>query len=144
MNCNNAPRVTSVKEAYDVFKDIAEETQEVLSAAFLNSAHGVLGRMEIFRGTITHITASPREILRAALLKNATKILIAHNHPSQDPLPSAEDQRFTKQLERAACLVGIPLLDHLIICQRNVFYSFAASKQLGRFLDQGARWRDYR
>jgi DNA repair protein RadC len=67
----------------------------------------------------------PREVFGPALALAATAIVIAHNHPSGDPTPSAEDRRVTERLRAAGELLGIELLDHLVIGDERV-YSFAS------------------
>ncbi|MCB0406018.1 MAG: JAB domain-containing protein [Bdellovibrionales bacterium] len=125
-------RIKSVADAYSIFSRWHSERQEVVSTAFLNGAMKLLSVREIFRGSVNHSVANPREILRAALLEDAVYLIVAHNHPSQDPAPSQWDRCFTKQMESAAAAVGIPLLDHLIVCGAGRYFSFAESGQLSR------------
>ena len=124
--------VDSSRTAAALFTDLASEDQEVLIAAFLDSRNTLLSKKEIFRGTIDSSFARPREILRAALFYNAAKLVVAHNHPSGFPQPSQEDVEFTVRLKWATSIVGIPLLDHLIICSRVIYFSFADAKLLGQ------------
>ena len=56
-----------------------------------------------------------REIFKQAILLNAAKIIVAHNHPSGDPKPSQEDYRITDRIYECADLMGIELLDHVVI-----------------------------
>lgn len=62
-------------------------------------------------------------IFKTAILSNAKAIIIAHNHPSGDPSPSAEDFAATERVKKASEVLGIPLLDHVIVGGRN-YYSF--------------------
>lgn len=64
-----------------------------------------------------------RQILRWALLKDATSIVLAHNHPSGDPEPSVEDQLATRQVVKACEAVGLKLLDHVIVADGGLFTS---------------------
>jgi DNA repair protein RadC len=68
----------------------------------------------------------PREILKEALSRNASAIIVAHNHPSGNPLPSTADQELTQTLIEALALVEIPLLDHCIV-SKGGFFSFSQS-----------------
>lgn len=129
---DEAAPVLSMEQAYYLFSDLALEEQELVVAAFLNGANRVIGKRRVFRGTVESSSARPREILREALRVNAAKLLVAHNHPSQRPEPSEEDVAFTSQLEYAAEVVGIPLLDHLVICGAGRYFSFAEAKLLKR------------
>lgn len=70
-------------------------------------------------GTVNHTSVYPREILRRALEINATALIVAHNHPSGDPAPSAEDIAITYELREAAKVLSIVLHDHIIIGSRG-------------------------
>lgn len=70
---------------------------------------------ELFRGSLNECSASPRELLRKALVHNAFAIILLHNHPSGDPTPSEADRRITRRLRDAAAIMDIPLQDHIII-----------------------------
>lgn len=118
-------RAVSPKAALPWFAPLTKEAQEILAVAFLDSANHCLGVEPIFRGAVASLAASPREILCAALSNGAARILIAHNHPSRDPMPSPEDEAFTLRLAEAAAIVGIDLVDHLIVCEGGLYYSFA-------------------
>lgn len=60
----------------------------------------------------------PREVARAALLRNAAAVIVAHNHPSGDPRPSESDIVLTRRLDRALALIEIRLLDHIVVAGR--------------------------
>ncbi len=80
---------------------------------------------ELFRGFLTHIIAVyPREILKEALARNASALIVTHNHPSGNRLPSIADQELTKMLSKALLMVNIPLLDHCIVSESG-FFSFS-------------------
>ncbi len=68
-------------------------------------------------GTADSSPANPREVLSPVIRHNAVSLIIAHNHPSGDPVPSSADVRITQQLVEAARLMGIRLLDHVIVGQ---------------------------
>ena len=76
----------------------------------------------ISRGTLDSSPASPRDIFREAILRNAASIIITHNHPSGSASPSQADMDTTRTVADAGRLIGIPLLDHIIT--GNGFYSF--------------------
>lgn len=84
-------------------------------AALLDTKHRLLTVALVSIGTIDHTFMSPREILREALLANAAAIVVAHNHPSGDAEPSKDDEAVTRRLSKAAEVVGIELLDHLVV-----------------------------
>ena len=82
---------------------------------FLDARHHVLTVEEMFQGTLNSATVFPREIVRRALQLNAAAIVAAHNHPSGNPSPSADDRQVTRELQRACGLMDISLLDHIVI-----------------------------
>jgi len=93
---------------------ICSEVEEFWALA-LTSGKTVINAKCLFRGTVDACLIHPRDIFRFACLTNASSILVAHNHPSGDPLPSDHDIRLTRRLLRASAMMEIPLLDHLII-----------------------------
>ena len=96
---------------------------EVFICLFLDSCYCLIECQELFRGSITQTAVYPREILKKALSRNASALIVAHNHPSGNPDPSDADKELTKILIKALELVDIPLLDHLIISNSG-FFSF--------------------
>jgi len=78
-------------------------------------------------GTLNHAEIHPRETFRRAIVEGADSIIIAHNHPSGDPTPSAADIRITKQLRAAGEILDILLLDHIILTATS-FFSFQDNK----------------
>jgi len=61
------------------------------------------------------VVVHPRDVFRPAVVRNASAVLVAHNHPSGDCSPSDDDRRLTWRLQEAGDLLGIPVLDHLIV-----------------------------
>ena len=94
---------------------LTDEAQEVFGALFLSTKNGILGIMEITRGSLNASVVHPREVYKAALLHNANAVIVFHNHPSGDPNPSREDIAVTQRLVKAGRILDIALLDHLII-----------------------------
>ena len=99
---------------------------EVFLCLYLDSGLHLIECQELFRGSITHTAVYPREILKEALSRNASALIVAHNHPSGKPLPSKADQDLTQTLIKALQLVDIPLLDHCIVSNSG-FFSFSES-----------------
>lgn len=90
--------------------------QEHLGGAFLDSRHCIINHHErIFVGTINQALVSTREVIRLALVENATAVALYHNHPSGNPAPSKEDLAFTAKMKESLRLCDIELVDHLII-----------------------------
>ncbi|MDE2039595.1 MAG: DNA repair protein RadC [Elusimicrobia bacterium] len=83
----------------------------------------VLGYEVVSVGTISASLVHPREVFKGAILNNAAAVIVAHNHPSGDTTPSAEDKEATRRIQRAGELLGIPLLDHMVLADGS-FFSF--------------------
>ncbi|MXZ88556.1 MAG: hypothetical protein F4087_13780 [Gemmatimonadetes bacterium] len=75
----------------------------------------LVGQRVIYQGNDHSSIVRPAEVLRPAVLVAAPHIIVAHNHPSQDPSPSPQDIRVTKDIAEAAKLLGVTLLDHVVI-----------------------------
>ena len=89
--------------------------QEVFAALFLDNQHQVLAFEELARGTIDGASVYPREVVKAALKRNAAAVIFAHNHPSGIAEPSAADRALTERLKSALALVDIRVLDHFVV-----------------------------
>jgi DNA repair protein RadC len=81
---------------------------------------------EVTRGILNSSLVHPRDVFRCAILAGAAGVIIAHNHPSGDPTPSADDRAVTRQLVDAGRLIDIPVYDHLVIAgDRSVSFAEA-------------------
>lgn len=98
---------------------LAQETREHFHALYLDTRRRLICAKTISIGTLEASLVHPREVFRLAIEKSASAILVAHNHPSGDPEPSPEDLALTSRLDRAAHLLGIRLIDHLIVAGRD-------------------------
>ncbi len=98
---------------------------EVLTVVFLDAAHAIIDTTVIAEGTATVNTVYPRELVKAALGRNATGLILAHNHPSGALSPSRQDEELTRSLHLVCSFMHINLLDHLIIGAGDQVYSFA-------------------
>lgn len=103
---------------------IGDQCQEVFYAIYLDTKGRVLRSVEISRGTLGSALVHPREVFTPALVCGAAAVLVAHNHPSGDPEPSADDRTTTRRLQRAGRLLGVELLDHIVIGHAGRFKSF--------------------
>jgi DNA repair protein RadC len=74
-------------------------------------------------GTLSASLVHPREVFSPAIVHGAAAVVAMHNHPSGDPNPSSEDREVTRRLQRAGELLGIPLADHVVVCESS-FFSF--------------------
>lgn len=103
---------------------LCDHLYEVFTCLFLDTRNRVICCEDLFRGTIDSASVHPREVVRRALQHNAAAVILAHNHPSGVPEPSAADRRITRRLVEALALFDIRVLDHLVIGDRSAV-SFA-------------------
>jgi len=94
-----------------LFKDQVRERFVVL---WLNSANKVIGFEIISEGILNSSLTHPREVFRGAIVSTSASIILAHNHPSDNPEPSQEDISISKQLVESGKIIGIPVHDHII------------------------------
>ena len=92
-----------------------EFAMEQVWTLFLDAKHKIIGCEQTSKGGLSGATLSSRDLIKSAILMNASAIIIAHNHPSGDPKPSPEDISTTKKIIAACDLMDIPLLDHIIV-----------------------------
>lgn len=109
--------------------DLMWQAQERFAVLLLDIKHRLLGTRVLTIGTATETLAHPREIFREVLRQGATRIIVAHNHPSGNLDPSPEDIALTRHLLAGAHFLEIPLLDHLILGNGD-FVSLRQTTQL--------------
>ena len=90
---------------------------------YLDARHRILSEREIFVGTLSSASVSPRDVFRFALNAHAAAVIVFHNHPSGDPSPSPQDLAFTAKLVGIGQPLGVEVLDHLIVTS-SAFVSF--------------------
>ena len=121
-------KIYSSEDAYKVLLPTYKEGticyKEYFKVLFLNQSNQVLGYTLISEGGITETCTDVRVILQAALLTNSVAIILAHNHPSGNKQPSGNDKQITERLRKAAELLDIHLMDHMIIAG-DTYYSFS-------------------
>jgi len=97
------------------WKRLGHLTHEELWMLALNGRHGLLAARRLSQGGAHGCAVGIQDVLRVALRVGASSFVLLHNHPSGDPTPSEEDARMSREVARAAGLVGLTLLDHVII-----------------------------
>ena len=91
-----------------------DQVKERFVVFWLDSSNRVIGFEITSEGTLNASLVHPREVFRGAVVSTAAAVILAHNHPSGNPEPSAEDLSITRQLVDAGKLIGIPVHDHVI------------------------------
>ena len=109
--------------------NLSQRTHEAFVVLFLDVKNRLIACEEMFRGTLTHTSVYPREVVKAALKHNAAAVMLAHNHPSGTPEPSESDLLLTRALVQALALVDVRVLDHFVVAGPQV-HSFAEHGQI--------------
>ena len=89
--------------------------QEAFYCVYLDRKNHPIGRHLVTLGTVDGTLAAPREVFRGAIVAGASAMIVAHNHPSGDPSPSAADIKVTRALRESSRVLEIELLDHVIV-----------------------------
>ena len=95
--------------------EMAHLAQEQFRVLLLDTKTRIVGQRVIYQGDVNSITVRPAEVFRPAVMEAVPKIIVIHNHPSNDPEPSPADVALTKKLIEAGKLLEIALLDHVVI-----------------------------
>ncbi len=90
-------------------------------ALYVDNKNRLICKRVISKGTVDQAPVFPREIVRHALLKQASGIVLGHNHPGGDPEPSLQDRELTSRIKRICLELGIRLLDHVIVTDTGHF-----------------------
>ena len=125
-------RSVTILSPEDVFRNyqslFKDQVRERFVVFWLNSVNKILGFEVITEGLLNSSLVHPREVFRGAIVATSAAILIAHNHPSGNPEPSAEDISITKKIHEAGKLLDIPVFDHIIFAGDN--YTSFVEKRL--------------
>ena len=114
---------------------IARLEHEVFLCLYLDNSNRLIECQELFRGSIDQTAIYPREIIKECLNRNASALVIAHNHPGGNPLPSPNDEAITHELRQALRWVNIALLDHCIVAKHG-FFSFSDAGLIERPINE--------
>lgn len=112
---NTRPIMSSAEKVYEILKPLMLSDKESFFLISLNTKNGIIAIRTISIGSLNCNIVHPREVFRTAIFDNAANIIVVHNHPSGDPIPSEEDIEITKILVKSGDIIGIKLLDHVII-----------------------------
>lgn len=116
---NSLPLINSAKDAVFYLQEIRKSKKEKLMALFLNARNQLLHKEIVSVGVLNANLIHPREIFKPAVDCLAASVILAHNHPSGDASPSEEDVEITKRLQEAGEIMGIELVDHLVVTDKD-------------------------
>ena len=112
------PAINSPAEAAALVQyEMSGLEQEHLRVILLDTRNRVLDIVEIYRGSVNSSQVHIGEVFKPAIRRNATAIIVIHNHPSGDPTPSPDDVAVTRAILQAGKLLDIEVLDHMVIGQ---------------------------
>ena len=113
-------KINNESDAYELVKEeLVGSDREILLSIMLTVKNDLIGVETVSIGSITASTTTPRDVFKSAILANAVAIIICHNHPTGELVPSDADIKITKQLVDAGELLGIKVLDHLIVSNQG-------------------------
>ena len=109
-------RVTSSADLFKHFHPrLRNLRHEIFTTILLDAKNAIIREVIVSEGSLTHSIVHPREVFQLAIRESAASIILLHNHPSGDPMPSQEDRLLTTRLIAGGQLLGIRVLDHLVI-----------------------------
>ena len=117
-------KINSSQDAYKLLIKYFPDNTIEYKVVLLNQSNRVLGIVPISEGGISATYVDARLILQAALLANATQIIMAHNHPSGSMKPSTLDDALTEKARKVAELMEIHVADHIILSPEQEYYSY--------------------
>lgn len=119
------PKMLGAKDVAVYLQTIfADQSQEIFVVLFINRQNEIIAEEIMFKGGVSATIVDSKVIFRAACNHLASAIIIGHNHPSNNKIPSIADKKLTAQLKEAGDLLDILVLDHLIITDDD-YFSFA-------------------
>lgn len=107
--------ITTPQHVENFLSELKSAAQECFVVIALNAKNKVIDKHLVSLGTVSSALVHPREVFRCLVQSAASATILAHNHPSGDCCPSAEDIKITRQLVSAGEIMGIRVLDHVII-----------------------------
>lgn len=116
------PSITGPKDIFSFVRlYLRQRNTECVYALYLNDGRRIVHHAEVTTGTVDRVAVYPREILKPALINDATGIILVHNHPEGQAIPSEKDLKITQDLKQAAALFDIKLIDHMVITRLQAF-----------------------
>lgn len=125
----NETYINSVDDVIKEIGSIKNNKKENFLALYLDVRNRLIHQETVSIGSLNASLVHPREVFEPAIQHLAVRIILAHNHPSGDPEPSAQDLEITKRLTESGKILGIEITDHIILA-KNGFISFKAKRLL--------------
>ena len=120
-NCDKRPAVKCAKDVEELMQHLVKKDREHFICIHLNTRNIVVGIETVAIGTLNACGISSREVFKAAILSSAAAVILVHNHVSGNPLASRDDIEITKRLAEGGKILGIEVLDHIIIGDKEHF-----------------------
>jgi len=119
-SCNPIKKVSSSNDIFELFNErLKYEKQEKFYVVCLDGKCRIIKEELVATGILDALVIHPREVFKTAIKEGASTIILVHNHPSGDSLPSVEDLKMIKTLDKCGKTLGIPVLDQIIIGRDN-------------------------
>lgn len=124
--------ITSPSNAANIIGELIRDCdREIFVALLIDIKNNINSIYEVSVGSLNNTIVHPREVFKAAILANASGIILGHNHPSGDCTPSSTDIKTTKKIYDCGNLLGIEVLDHIIVgTGSNDYYSFKENQEI--------------
>ena len=129
--------ISSPREVVKVVRDVLDlepehdQDKEHFWCIGVNAKNRIIYIDLVSLGTLSNAPIHPRESFRLAIMKGCASVIFVHNHPSGNPSPSSDDYAITDRLRKAGEILGIAVLDHVIIGDRDRYFAFNKG---GKFL----------
>jgi DNA repair protein RadC len=121
-----SPPVDTPEKVYELVKHLGEHDHEYVVVLCLDAAMRVTTIYEAAIGGRSGVQVEVSNIIKVPVLAGAGKVILVHNHPSGDPVPSRQDVEFTERAKRALDCIGIDLVDHIVISSEGRWMSMFA------------------
>lgn len=121
------PSIGGASDVWELFKGQGLLPQEEMLSICLDGRNRIAGVSVAHRGDPTGVHVNPADTLRPCVIAGSPRVVIAHNHPSGEAVPSSEDITVTKRMAEAGKTVGVQLLDHIVLAEKG----YASLRDLG-------------
>ena len=124
-------KITNPYDAYKLVKSfLIDSGREKFIVAYLDTKNQPVNIQVVSIGSLNSAIVHPREVFKIAVLSNASNIICFHNHPSGNISPSGEDENITIRLKECGEILGIGLVDHIIVGDRDRYFSFKENNKI--------------